>query len=65
VDSFLGHSDPPDLRLFIHGWPVDLAKGNFGKVILDARCNKLLVSWKRFRLPEDKWDLFAPALALA
>jgi hypothetical protein len=34
--------------LFVHGWPVDLAKGNFGKVILDARRSKLLVSWNGF-----------------
>jgi hypothetical protein len=56
VDSFLGHSDPPDLRLYVHTWPVDPPNGRFGKVILDPRDNRLLVSWNGFDYPSDKWS---------
>jgi hypothetical protein len=55
VESFLGHGDPSDLHLFAHGFPVDSGKGNFGKVVLDPRRNKVLVSWNGFDYPADKW----------
>jgi len=55
TDSLLGYSDPPDLHLFAHDWPVDAAKGHFGKVILDPRRDQILVSWNGFDYPEDKW----------
>ncbi len=55
VNSFLGLADRPDLYLFAYGSPVDPQKGNFGKVILDASRQRVLVSWNGLEYPLDKW----------
>jgi hypothetical protein len=55
TQGFLGYSDPADLRLFAHAWPVDPPKGHFGKVILDPRHDQVLVSWNGFDYPPDRW----------